>query len=422
MIKKTARTAGIVVMLALIFSLAGCVQVEVTDDAAAGNLPVKSEEAEEADKESPAPRDVMASPEGLGEDAIFGCCLNGKSINDEELFHVAMNNFNAVTLENELKPESMLGRGNRPADGSIHEEDLGGETISVPALDHSDADAMLDRILGWNEAHPDRSVKVRGHVLVWHSQTPEWFFRTDYDPDKDYVSADEMNRRLEWYIRSVLRHYTGEESRYRDLFYAWDVVNEAVSDRTGTYRTEKSSWWNVYQSNEYIINAFRFANMYAPAGLDLYYNDYSECDPKKRKGIIALIQDVKSADGTRLDGFGMQGHYSVNAPTAETIESAARQYADTAGTVMLTELDIKHSMFYNGTEEGLEKEYRRQADYYKKIRDVMKRLHDEGVNVAGISFWGVSDRYTWLPGQHPLLFDKDLKPKPAYDVFTYKEE
>ena len=393
-------------MLALIFSVSGCAGVNVSYSGGSATL-----------------REAVVSPSGLGEDAIFGCCLNRKSIRDAKLFELAASNFNAITLENELKCETMLdGNNNRPAEGSIHEEDLDGDTISVPTLDHTQADEMLDAILEWNRAHPDKSLKVRGHVLVWHSQTPEWIFRTDYDPDKDYVSKDEMNRRLEWYIRSVLQYYTGEESRYRDLFYAWDVVNEAVSDRTGGYRTEKSSWWNIYQSEEYIINAFRFANKYAPDELELYYNDYNECDKKKQKGIITLIQDVKAAEGTRIDGFGMQGHYSVNAPTSETIESAAREYAKVTDRIMLTELDVKHSMFYNGTDEGLEKEYIRQAKYYKNIYDVMKKLHAEGVNVDGISLWGVSDRYTWLSGQHPLLFDKDLKPKPAFDAFIDKEE
>lgn len=36
-----------------------------------------------------------------------------------------------------------------------------------------------------------------------------------------------MDKRLEWYIRSVLAYYTGEDSRYKGMFYGWDVVNDA---------------------------------------------------------------------------------------------------------------------------------------------------------------------------------------------------
>ena len=414
-------------MLALILSMTGCVRVTVDKNVSVADAPadtaVSSDDAPDSDAsiEKPALRDTVASPDGLGEDAIIGACLNNRSINDQELFDTALTNFNAVTLENELKPDAMFGYNNdRPKAGSIHEEELDGQVIQVPTLDHSLADAMLERILEWNRANPERTVRVRGHVLVWHLQTPGWFFRTDYDPDKDYVTAEEMNRRLEWYIKSMLTYYTQEGSRYRGLFYAWDVVNEAVSDRTGGYRTEQSDWWNVYQSEEYIINAFCYANRYAPEDLALYYNDYNECDKKKLGGICTLISDVKNADGTRLDGFGMQGHYSVNAPTAEMIADAARTYSDAAGSVMLTELDVKPSMFYDGTESGLEKENIRQADYYKKIYDALRTLSAESVNIRGISFWGVSDKYTWLTGAHPLLFDEDMKPKPAFDAFLTK--
>ena len=78
------------------------------------------------------------------------------------------------------------------------------------SLDFSRADAMVDKILEWNEAHPDRKIRIRGHVLVWHSQTPEWFFHENYDISQPYVDKDTMNRRLEWYISSVFDHYFGE--------------------------------------------------------------------------------------------------------------------------------------------------------------------------------------------------------------------
>ena len=292
--------------------------------------------------------------------------------------------FNSVTCENEMK----YGRV-QPEEGHFTFEDA-------------------DKIVAFAK---ENHMHIRGHAPVWHNQTPDWFHLQGGRP----APRELVYERMDAHIKTVAEHFG-------DAVYCWDVVNEAVSDRTGGYRTEKSSWWNIYQSEEYIINAFRFANKYAPDELELYYNDYNECDKKKQKGIITLIQDVKAAEGTRIDGFGMQGHYSVNAPTAETIESAAREYAKVTDRIMLTELDVKHSMFYNGTDEGLEKEYIRQAKYYKNISDVMKKLHAEGVNVDGISLWGVSDRYTWLSGQHPLLFDKDLKPKPAFDAFIDKEE
>ncbi|MCR4657700.1 MAG: endo-1,4-beta-xylanase [Lachnospiraceae bacterium] len=405
-----------------------------TQDAEASleNTPLTADTPEDL----PSLKDCVASADGLGEDAVFGTCLSSAGIHDDLLMGLIEKHFNAVTLENELKPDAMFGYNNdMPPAGSIHEEELNGKIVSIPALDHSRADAILDVIAKWNTDNPESPIRVRGHVLVWHSQTPEWFFHEDYDKNNDYVSKEEMDLRLEWYIKSMLEYYTGENSRYKGLFYGWDVVNEAVSDKGGSYRTDteagndslsdsthssKSSWWKVYGSNEYIINAFKYANLYAPEDLDLYYNDYNECDAFKKNGIIDLIGSVKAADGARIDGFGMQGHYLVNNPPKDRISKAAADYASVVDKIMITELDVKSSVFFNGTEEALSEEFERQKDYYSEIYDVMKELKSEGLNISGIVFWGAVDTYSWLheQGENPLLFDKDYKAKPAFYAFT----
>ncbi|MCR5686575.1 MAG: endo-1,4-beta-xylanase [Lachnospiraceae bacterium] len=400
---------------------------------AAEDADTAGEEAD-AEEDIPALRDIVASDSGLGADSICAACIGTQCMGDERFLELIRKHFNAVTLENELKPDALFGYSNNaPKSGSIHDEELGGSVISVPELDFSRADAILDRILEWNGSNPGKAIRARGHVLVWHSQTPEWFFHEGYDAAAPYVSKEEMDRRLEWYIKSVLTHYTSEGSRYEGMFYGWDVVNEAVSDRGGMYRSDiesgsdslsdpvhssKSSWWKVYGSSEYIVNAFRYANKYAPAGLDLYYNDYNECDKTKMKGIMNLITEVKSAEGTRLDGFGMQGHYSVNAPAGEQIADAVAEYAALAGKVMITELDVKPSMFYDGSDEGLPKEFIRQGKYYRTVYEVLKEQRKLGACVAGITFWGASDKYSWLADKRPLPFDEDYRPKPAYWAFA----
>ena len=414
----------------------------------APNLP--KEDAQEAfekagiETEIPDLSSVLASADGLGEDAIVGACVGSSTMHDAKLMAIAEKHFNAVTLENELKLDCMLGYNNdAPAPDSIHEEDLNGETIEVPTLDHSRADAVLDKIAEWNATHDDHQIRVRGHVLVWHSQAPEWFFHEGYDKANAYVSKDVMNKRLEWYIKTMLTYYAGEGSKYEGLFYGWDVVNEAISDSTGTYRTDtepggdqlsdsthgsKSSWWKVYGSNEFIINAFRFANQYAPADLELYYNDYNECDSNKGNGIEQLLKDVKAADGTRIDGMGMQGHYTVGAPSMDQIEAAVRRYSALVGKVMLTELDIKTSPAFDGSKEKLPEELQKEAAYYSSIYELLKTLDKEdGIDVSGLTVWGVIDTYSWLQQQsnvgggasgnstqYPLLFDSDYKAKPAF--------
>ena len=371
--------------------------------------------------------------EDFDEEFIAGTAITGNEITDKELMNLVTTHFNGVTLGNELKPDCMFGYKNEFCPGT-ETVTLNGEKIEVPIMGFARAEKYLDYILAWNEENPDRQIRVRGHVLVWHSQTPEWFFHEEYDASKPYVTPEEMDKRQEWYIKSVLEHFVGPESEYKDLFYGWDVLNEAVSDNRGTYRNDKegSSWWAVYQSNDYIISAFRYANKYAPSSVKLYYNDYNDCTSSKIKGIEELLTAVKEAPGTRIDGMGMQGHYDINYPTIQAFKQAAARYCAIVDEVMVTELDFKASSMYDGTKDTLGSEYMRQAVRYRDIYEAMKELNDSGeAKVTGMIVWGVIDGNSWLQAytgvgggvtdgrpQCPLLFDDDYEPKPAFYGIT----
>jgi len=185
---------------------------------------------------------------------------------------------------------------------------------------------------------------------------------------------------------------------------------------------------------EFIINAFRFANKYAPEYVELYYNDYNECTPLKSNGIVKLIEDVKAAEGTRLDAFGMQGHYDLSSPTGGQIKVAARRFAEAAGGVSITELDLKASSAFDGTDEGKNKEYRKQYYLYKEMMKGFQELKKEGVTIRTVTVWGVIDGHSWLQTQNnvggasngssrqcPLLFDDDYKAKPCFYALAYED-
>lgn len=392
--------------------------------------------------------------ESLGNGSIAGTAIMSSEISDDTLMALVKKHFNAVTFGNELKPDALF---NYQIGQSVDSTTITfqGKELKVPVvndkqenLDFSRADAMLDKILEWNNANPNDKIRVRGHVLVWHSQTPEWFFHEDYDVAKPYADKETMNRRLEWFIFSVFDHYFGKAAngKYDGLFYGWDVVNEAVNGNT--YRDDKvisdasdtstsdtrhgsnSMWWRVYKSNEFIINAFKYANKYAPNDVELYYNDFGETDNTKCEGIVKLINDVKSADGTRLDALGMQAHYNVDGFSAAQFKSVAKKYAQAAGKVQLTELDFKASSTYDGTAATRESEYTKMAYCHKNLYEAIKALKEEGANVSGITVWGVIEPNSWLHSQSdlgggasgsaqcPLLFDGNYKAKPAYWAYV----
>ena len=396
-------------------------------------------------------KDSVISDDALGKDAIAGTGIMLDEIKDNTLMDLVEKHFNAVTFGNELKPDALF---NYQLEKSVDTKTVqfDGKDLLVPvvnnageSLDFSRADAMVDKILDWNKAHPGKEIRIRGHVLVWHSQTPEWFFHENYDISQPYVNKETMNRRLEWYISSVFDHYFGKAAnkKYDGLFYGWDVVNEAVIGNT--YRTDKvnpaesldeirhgnnSSWWHVYESNEFIINAFKYANKYAPSNVELYYNDFGETDNIKSEGIIKLISDVKSAKGTRLDAFGMQAHYSVDSFSAAQFKTVAKKYAEAAGKVQLTELDFQASAAYKSGAASKDSEYTKMAYCHKQLFDAAKDLKKNGTNVAGITVWGVIEPNSWLHSQSnvgggadgskqcPLLFDGKYKAKPAYWAYV----
>ncbi len=382
------------------------------------------------------------------EDFIVGAAATIGELNDDGVVALINKHFNALTLGNELKPDSLFGYSNNVCPGTTTAT-LNGKEIVVPVLNFSRPEKILNEVLKWNKEDPENPIRIRGHVLVWHAQTPEWFFHEDYDASKPYVTKEEMDLRLEWYIKSVLEHFTGEDSPYKGLFYGWDVVNEAVSDGSNVYRSDNekpseslsepthgsnSSWWHVYQSEEFIVNAFRYANKYAPADLELYYNDYNETGFSKRRKIVTLIETVKAAEGTRIDGMGMQGHYSASSPDTMEFMDAAREYAEAAGSVQITEWDLAASDKYDGTAATRQEEYIRQAKKYLTLYSAIQSLREQGVNVTGFTFWGTIDKYSWLQSrsnvgggtdgtrkQCPLLFDDDCKVKPAYWAFVDRD-
>lgn len=389
---------------------------------------------------------VSSNDKGIGTDAYTGALLTVSDLSDQPLMDLVQKHFNAVTFENEMKMDAMFGyhdnNNSAPGFDTITWTRADGTEMKdykVPQLDYSRADKILDALKEWNTNHPDSVIKVRGHVLVWHSQAPEWFFHEDWDINKPDASAEVMDARQEWYIKTVLEHYTGDSSPYKEMFYGWDVVNEAVSDSSGDYRheDEKSSWWRVYKSEDFIVNAFRYANHYAPSDLELYYNDYNECMGNKVSGIEKLLREVKSHETdeklpTRIDAMGMQSHHTISSPTVSQIRDAAVRYGKIVGKIQLTELDLKASDDFDGTDATLQNEYTKQAYRYKEIYDVMREVDAmEDIDVNGITVWGVIDGNSWLQDssdvgggadgskkQVPLLFDDDYKAKPSFYAFV----
>ena len=334
---------------------------------------------------------------------------------DENKMNLVKKHYNSITANNEMKPDAIF-KG-LDADGNLN-------------LDFTDTDKILDYFQDYNEGRAEEDqIHIRGHVLCWYSQTPEKFFE---DKDGNLLTKDAMNARLEDYIKQVVGHV---EKNYPGLLYCWDVVNEAIIPGDGVKGglrryfnggKEETGYYKIYgDSNEYIINAFKYANKYVNPNIKLFYNDYGETDPVKVKCICDLADAVK-AGGGRIDGIGMQSHHSMEAPSAEELYNAIMAYGKHTDEVQITELDMLASKSYDGSDAQKEAELVKQAYRYKEFIDAILKAKDDGTNITALVFWGVSDSDSWLvtdefsDGRHnmPLLFDENNKAKLAFYAIT----
>ena len=340
---------------------------------------------------------------------------------------------NTITLGNELKPQFLLQwwDGDGFSQPTTTFTASNGKTIDVP--DKLNGEALIYATLN---AAKNAGVKMRGHVLTWHSQTPEGFFREKYSKDGALVSKEVMTARHEWYIKTVLdcvaqweihNGYAGKGTE-NHLIWAWDVVNEAMADDASDPSTDSwlrgstagtkdkdpanggSRWYEIYKNEDFIINAFRFANAYAPADVKLCYNDYNEYMANKTSAIEHIADLIKNGSEQtvggknvkpRLDAIAMQSHVGTSWPSLSEYESALKKFLAIAD-VHVSELD-----FNAETQQAAEKAY---ADYFKMLKNYGKNYRNP-YKITCVTIWGINNESSWInPSNgkttYPLLFNK----------------
>lgn len=376
---------GVCAALGLALCLTGCGQSEQKETK---NQPTTAAVTASAVTDSKS--DAKTLKEVFDGDFKVGVATTSGYLSEEDRVDQIKENFNSITMENEMKPESLLDW-----EGSEKSKD------GMPAI----KEETLEKAL---KAAQEAGIPLRGHTLVWYSQTPEWFFSKKYDPSKGYVDKATMKKRMESYIKQVLTYC---KENYPGVVYAWDVVNEAVGD-DGNYRTE-SMWYETYGDFSYIKDAFTFARKYAEEGTKLFLNDYNEYIAQKRDLLYAKV--VELHDAGILDGVGMQSHWDMDFPSVDLFETALEKYASIDGIeIQLTEIDMHNT---DDSEEGLKK----QAERYKEFFDVITKMKREGkANITSVTFWGLKDGESWLSGfkgetSYPLLFTDDMEKKPCYE-------
>lgn len=321
----------------------------------------------------------------------IGVAVNMRNISNPEQIAIIKKDFNSITAENDMKPQPT-----EPAYGQFNWENA-------------------DKIANFCRSN---GIKLRGHCLMWHAQIGEWMYK---DEKGDLVSKEKL-------FQNMKHHITAIVERYKDVIYAWDVVNEAISDggwqggRRGMGE-HPSPYRNspLYQiaGDEFIKKAFIYAREADPNVL-LFYNDYNAADPGKRDRIYNMVKSMKE-EGVPIDGIGMQGHYNVYGPSMEDVDAALTKYSTIVKHIHITELDIRANQ-----EMGGQLNFSRdggnisqvvktlQEDQYARLFKVLRKHKDV---VDNVTFWNLSDRDSWLGARnYPLPYDENYKAKRVYSI------
>ena len=307
----------------------------------------------------------------------------GTSVSPHELGSGASfikENYNSITPENELKPDSILDQSACQQRGN-----------------NVNTQVNLSRAAQTLKFCEENGISLRGHTFVWYSQTPDWFFRENFSQNGAYVSPQIMDQRLESFIKNT---FDALKTQYPKLdIYSYDVCNELfVNDGGGLRPANNSNWVRVYGDDSFVIKAFQYARKYAPANCKLYINDYNEYIPAKTNDIYNMAMKLKELGV--IDGIGMQSHLDTKYPDAKTYETALKKFLSTGLDVQITELDITCS------------DFSAQANLYESI---FKLAMENSAKIPAVTIWGTQDNVSWRSSQNPLLFSQGYKPKPAYD-------
>lgn len=374
----------------------------------------------------------------LGTCVNYGSNPSTSQLQDEKTLAFVKKHFNSITMENEMKPDAVLGskvtmitKEEAQKLGYIIPDNY--KETSVPKLNFD----RIDKIL---QTAYDNGLGLRGHTLLWHSQTPAWFFGIDYDADEDAVDEDTMDARIDFYVSTVMDHVMQKEKEIAGetgkIVYAWDVVNEYLHRG----RAWSLNWTSVYGDMKgtpsYVKRAFERAyemleKYDATDKVTLFYNDYDTYF--EVEDLLALVNFINEGEKAKIcSGIGMQSHVDVKRPTIEEYGAALEKFMAAGYEVQITELDFTINFDTDGTDKkDPSYDYKNEGETIEEqaafVKDFMEMViakqknRDKTVSpkgITGLTIWGLYDSISWRGKSQPLLFGTSIDdPKPAFQAF-----
>lgn len=324
--------------------------------------------------------------------------------------------FNAVTYENNMKPDQIWEWGDK-------------SKIPSFGIDNQMKQLMEDRFV------------LHGHTLVWHTQSSWWLNKAEDKPNDERPAPliyEEARENLRYFIDTVAGHYGSRPGGLE--VYSWDVLNEAIwaddrklpGDADYAAKAENwyervrgwmgdSYWYKAYGNGgnawDYVYDAFLFAREADPNAI-LYYNDFGMDNQFKADLVINMAKDINEryaqehpeANGRKLiEGIGLQEHDGVKT-SPKSVEKTIQKIIDIGLRISISEMDV--GVEGADKENGLTKEQEAaQARHYAEMFILFKKYSE---HIERVTFWGIDDDASWIRDTYGCLFNRDLSPKEAY--------
>ena len=287
------------------------------------------------------------------------------------------NNFNLCVAENEMKMDAL-----------------------EPGQNYFNYGAANDLV----RYAKNQKMALRGHTLVWHKQVPEWISADGKKNDKNWT-REQLLQIMENHITKIVKQFGNDVCE-------WDVVNETLDDDQSVVRTNpsgyqlrKESVWVKVIGESFIDSAFVYAHRANP-NLRLYLNEYDGefSGSAKTLALYNLAKRLKDK-GIPIDGVGLQCHLHANEFDKAKLDATVKKYAAAGLNCIFTEIDI-------AIPSQSTADLNLQAEVFGGITDVFLRND----NCPHMLVWGINDQFSWISGSHPVLFDNNTQPKPAYNA------
>jgi len=338
---------------------------------------------------------------------LYGANIENFTPSSKTMMKVINYQFNSMTYTNGMKPMYIMDH-----EGTIKNLAEGKEEIAC----------NFSGIIDGLEFAKKNNMHIRGHVLVWHKQTPDWFFRKDFDENKEYADPETIFKRLDSYMKN---YFDFLNFYYPGVVDVFDVVNEAIEVREGKFdnstgwytRTESlegdDNIWNTLVGPSYVVRAFRSARKYALPTTKLVYNDvdtFMTTPHDKTQAVIDLMNILRAED--LVDALGMESYIdqdSNNIDSPEYYARAIERFTEAGFEIQITEFTI----YNDNREDWLETQTKRYREMFQAVIDHVKKGHN---NISSFTVFGLQDGYRFYEndGSKIRLFDHDLQKKPNY--------